>query len=133
MWSGQPSVPQISKRKIRTGVRNKTRGYIRVIHTSLRFTSDLPETRIFLEIRTEPQKRKGRREGGVRAGSRFKVNNLPEHQFLLNFYPETQRQKGRRKSEAGGTQNGSLSRTWVSDFTTDHITVRQYSQRITGS
>ena len=47
-------------------------------------------------------KRKGRREGGVRAGSRFKVNNLPEHQFLLNFYPETQRQKGRRKSEAGG-------------------------------
>lgn len=64
MWSGQPLAPQISKRKIRTGVRNKTRGYIRVIHTSLRFTSDLPETRIFLEIRTEPQKRKGRREGG---------------------------------------------------------------------
>ena len=30
-WSGPPSPPQISKRKTRTGVRNKTRGHIRAI------------------------------------------------------------------------------------------------------
>lgn len=72
VWSGQLLAPQISKRKIRTGVRNKTRGYIRAIHTSLRFTSDLPEIRIFSETQSEPQNgREGERAASGQApGSR---------------------------------------------------------------
>lgn len=66
--SGQPLAPQISKRKIGTGVRNKTRGYIRAIHTSLHFTRDLPKIRIFSETQSEPQNgREGERAASGQA------------------------------------------------------------------